>query len=356
MKKLRIRTYGLLSLVLLLQLPWIFFVAALFITTQSLEIGADRHNSYLVPMAAAFVGLLLAFFIVGVQMRRLLLTPLETMSQSARQIAAGDLDVQLPQSTIKEIAEVRDGFEVMVNGLQSSHRKQAELEEQRRFVIAAVAHDLRTPLFALRGYLDGLEQGIARTPDQVAKYVAVCKEKSAQLDRLVEDLFTYTKMEYLAAERVENRVDLKRMIQTSIDSLEPQAQQKHISMVVLFEPDDCVTRGDAHLLERAMSNLLDNAVRYTPMHGNILIQCRREEARVTFTVHDSGPGFTPEELKHIFEPLYRGEQSRNRDTGGAGLGLTISQRIIRQHGGELTASNHPDGGAFLSGWLPADTQ
>ncbi|MGF9712831.1 HAMP domain-containing histidine kinase [Paenibacillus sp. JMULE4] len=352
MRKLRIRTYALFSLVLLLLLPWVFFVAAHFITTQSLHIGAGRPDSYAVPIVAAFAGLLLAFFIVGIRMRRLLLMPLEKMSQAARQIAEGDWDVQLPPSTIKEIAEVREGFEVMVNGLLSSHRKQAELEEERRFVIAAVAHDLRTPLFALRGYLDGVEQGIAQTPEQIAKYVDVCKEKSAQLDRLVEDLFTFTKLEYLETELSKNTAGFNEIVQKSIDSLEPQAQKKHISIVAHYAPDDCLIRADSHLMERALSNLLDNAVRHTPAHGRILVQCRQQGDRAAFTIQDSGPGFAQDELKRIFEPLYRGEQSRNRATGGAGLGLTISQRIIRRHGGELAASNHPEGGAILSGWIP----
>ncbi|MDD9271621.1 sensor histidine kinase [Paenibacillus sp. GCM10023248] len=363
MSKLRVRTYALLSLVLLLTLPWIFFVTAHFITTQSLRLGADRPNSsYVIPMVAAFAGLLLAFVIVAVRMRRLLLLPLERMGQAARQIAGGDWNVTLPRTTIREIAEVRDGFEIMVDALQAANRKQAALEEERRFIIAAVAHDLRTPLFALRGYLDGLEQGIARSPEQIAKYVAVCKEKSAQLDRLVEDLFTFTKMAYLEGERVEHMehveiaertVSLNAIVQQAIDSLRPQALRKHIAISVHYAPEDCELQADAHLLERAFSNVLDNAVRHTPEHGRILVHCRQEDGRITFTIHDSGAGFAPEELERIFEPLYRGEQSRSRSTGGAGLGLTISQRIIRQHGGELAASNHPDGGAVLSGWLPA---
>ena len=122
------------------------------------------------------------------EMRRFVLKPLEKMGNATRQIATGDWDVRLPMSRVTEIAEVRDGFDVMVKGLEQSYRKQAELEEERRFVIAAVAHDLRTPLFALRGYLDGLEQGIAQSPEKIAQYVAVCKDKSAQLDCLVEDL------------------------------------------------------------------------------------------------------------------------------------------------------------------------
>jgi Osmosensitive K+ channel histidine kinase len=354
MHKLRLRTHSLLSVGLLLLLPWIFFVVAFFITSHSLHIEKDRPDSYAVPMIAAFAGLLVAFVIVGLRMRRLLLKPLEGLGLAARKIAGSDWDVQLPQSSIREISEVRHGFELMVSGLQDSQLKQAKLEEERRFIIAAVAHDLRTPLFALRGYLDGLEQGIAQTPDQISKYVAVCKQKSAQLDRLVEDLFTFTKIEYQETELSENTTEFGDIIQKSMDSLEPQAQSKSIPILVHSAPDDYVIRADSHLLERAISNLLDNAVRHTPNHGHILIQYWREKDRVSFTIHDSGQGFASEEQEQAFEPLYRGEKSRNRATGGAGLGLTISRRIIRQHGGDLAAGNHPAGGAILSGWIPAE--
>ncbi|TCM97770.1 HAMP domain-containing protein [Paenibacillus sp. BK033] len=354
MQKLRLRTHSLLSLGLLLLLPWIFFVIVFFITTKSLHIREDRTDSYAVPMAAAFAGLLVAFVIVGWQMRRLLLKPLEGLGLAARKIAGSDWDIELPQSNIREISEVRNGFELMVNELQDSHLKQAKLEEERRFVIAAVAHDLRTPLFALRGYLDGLEQGIAQTPEQMSKYVAVCKQKSAQLDRLVEDLFAFTRMEYQEAELIRAPIDFGSIIQKSMESLEPQAKAKQISLLLHSMPDDCAVRGDSHMLERAISNLLDNAVRHTPDCGRIYVQYWIEKDRVSFTIHDSGQGFSTEEQEQVFEPLYRGEKSRNRATGGAGLGLTISRRIIRQHGGELAASNHPAGGALLSGWIPAD--
>ncbi|MNX09762.1 Signal transduction histidine-protein kinase BaeS [compost metagenome] len=317
------------------------------------EVVIYLPKSNMVQLISAFAGLFLAFFIIGVGMRRFLLRPLERMSIAARQIAAGNWDVLLPWSRITEIAEVRDGFEVMVKGLQQSYQKQAELEDERRFVIAAVAHDLRTPLFALRGYLDGLEQGIARSPEKITKYVAVCKDKSAQLDRLVEDLFTFTKIEYLETELHNNTVDLKLVLRNAIDSLNPMARQKCISISNHSE-GDCIVSGDMHLLERAMNNLLDNAVRHTPSHGEIMVQCYNDNNKVMFTIRDTGPGFSSEELERVFEPLYRGDISRNRSTGGSGLGLTISQRIVRQHGGELAAGNHSEGGALLTGWIPVN--
>lgn len=437
MKTIRIRKSTILSLFIILLLPWIFYVGAQLVVTKTISFGmtdsqqqslestvhvietnsenwtnhswqnelrrqlkkknmdvsilsesnqeifrttSDRNHSFMrteqftiiqdgqvlgrvdiylsdskiFQMIAAFIGLLVAFFIVGYGLRKFILIPLEEMSISARRIAEGDFDVHLPLSRITEIAEVRDGFNVMVEGLKESFQKQLELEGERRFVIAAVAHDLRTPLFALRGYLDGLEKGIAHSPDKVAKYLAVCKEKSTQLDRLVEDLFTFTKTDYLEIKLNENKIDLALVLMKSMDSLSPQARQKHISMIENNFADDCVVMGDSHILERAMNNLIDNAVRHTPCCGKIFVKCYKDSNKVIFTVQDTGEGFSSDELQRVFEPLYRGEASRNRSTGGVGLGLTISQRIIRQHGGDLVVGNHPEGGAILTGWIPLD--
>ncbi|PAD16180.1 sensor histidine kinase [Shouchella clausii] len=310
-------------------------------------------SSRMVPTISAIVGFLLAFIIVGIALRRFFLQPLERMGLVARKIAAGEFDGQLPIGRITEIADVSAGFEVMMKGLRTSQHKQMALEEERRFMIAAIAHDLRTPLFALRGYLDGLEQGIAKSPDKITKYVAVCKEKSRQLDRLVEDLFTFTTMEYMEQQKNVRPIDLKDLFQQTIDGFRPLAQQKLISISTDFE-ENCMIRGDSHLLERALNNLFDNAIRHTPSSGNIVVRCYKEDANVTFSLKDTGPGFSSEELERVFEPLFRGEVSRNRSTGGSGLGLTISQRIIKQHGGELAAKNHLDGGALINGWLPGD--
>ncbi|RAV21865.1 hypothetical protein DQG23_07350 [Paenibacillus contaminans] len=142
------------------------------------------------------------------------------------------------------------------------------------------------------------------------------------------------------------------MLRKSIDSVNPQILRKRISITDRLA-GECFISGDADLLERAFNNLLDNAVRHTPEGGEISVHCYRVNGRIHFAIRDTGQGFSPEELQRVFEPLYRGEDSRNRSTGGTGLGLTISQRIIRKHGGELAVSNHLEGGALLTGWLPA---
>src|SRR4051812_19525445 len=154
----------------------------------------------------------------------------------------------------------------MGEGLRDSIGRQAELEEERRFFIGAIAHDLRTPLFALRGYLDGLEQGIANTPEKMAKYVKVCKEKSQQLDRLVSDLFTFSKLEYMEQSPKLHKVELNQTFKGCAESFRPLAEEKDI-MISVEPAEKCEVSADAHLLERALNNLLDNALRHTPAGG-----------------------------------------------------------------------------------------
>src|SRR5262249_755342 len=114
----------------------------------------------------------------------------------------------------------------------------------------------------------------------------------------------------------------------------------------------CLVDGDAHLLTRAVENLLDNAFRHTPNGGRIVVTCAAESAGVRFSVADTGPGIAAHDLPHLFKPLFRGQTSRNRRTGGTGLGLTIARRILRAHGGDLVAGNGTGGGAMFVGTLP----
>ncbi|MGN7938234.1 sensor histidine kinase [Virgibacillus sp. 6R] len=150
----------------------------------------------------------------------------------------------------------------------------------------------------------------------------------------------------------ENTVDPSLVLQRSIDSVSPLAHQKHVSIIMHQFGEECVVIGDSHLLERAMNNLLDNAVKFTPCNGKVFVECYKNGNNVTFTIKDTGEGFSSDEVQRVFEPLYCGEASRNRLTGGVGLGMTISKRVITQHGGDLVEGNHSEGGALLSGWIP----
>ncbi|MEA2584802.1 MAG: hypothetical protein QOF33_2887 [Thermomicrobiales bacterium] len=283
---------------------------------------------------------------------RTVVAPLAATSRAARQIAAGDLDVDLPSSRVREVAAVNTAFAAMSDALRTALQQQATMEQERRLFIGAIVHDLRTPLFSLRGYLEGFAKGLANTPEKQERYVTVAQDKTAALERLVGDLFEFTRLEYLDQAPNRESMDLAALLRRQVDDLRPLAEAKRVSFVLDVPAHPCLVDGDPHLLTRAIENLLDNAVRYTPMDSSVKVTCGIDAHVVTFSIADSGPGIPLEALPHIFTPLYRGETSRNRRTGGTGLGLTIARRILLAHDGDLVAQNGPGGGALFIGTLP----
>lgn len=313
-----------------------------------------NHNQ-IYGILSAVIAMILAIIFNRWLMGRYVLKPLAAMSSAARRIAEGDLDFRIPTSRVTEVADVRAAFEAMGEGLRKSLKRQATLEEERRFFLTAIAHDLRTPLFVLRGYLLRLEQGKAETAEKAARYLSVCRQKSEQIERLVSDLFVYAKTEYMEQMDVNKRepFDFGLWMKEMIEHYRLLAQAKNVEIVdESGEETACPVQGDPHLLERAVGNLLDNALRYTLAGGKITVKWYRKGNQVCFTISDTGPGIPEQDLPHVFEPLYRAEKSRNAETGGTGMGLTIAKRIFKAHGGDLTAANRADAGAEFSGWLP----
>jgi signal transduction histidine kinase len=280
------------------------------------------------------------------------LRPLAEMSQAAQAVAGGDPDFELAEpSPVREIAEVSDALQGMSTALRDSLARQSALEEERRLFVGAVAHDLRTPLFILRGYLKGLASGVASTPEKMARYIQMCRTQADALDRRIADLFAYTRLEYLEQEPERVPIDFGALLRETVDAAQPLAAAKGIALVASGPGEQCNALGDRHLLVRALENLLDNALRHTPSGGQIHVRWRQEAERIVFSVEDTGPGIPAEELPHLFHALYRGEESRNRQSGGAGLGLTIARSILRAHDGDLTAANASSGGAIFIGTL-----
>ena len=301
----------------------------------------------------AIAGLLVLALLLGGGwfVGRMVLHPLAVMSKAARRIVDGDLYVEIPSSRVREVGEVGAAFMDMASGLRIARERQTALEQERTLLITAIAHDLRTPLFALRSRLEGLERGLATTPEKAATYIRVAREKADALERLIADLFAYTRLEYLEQSIQEEDVDIGLLLEQAVESARPQAETKGVALTLDGDQEPAFVRGDAHLLTRAVGNVLDNAVRYTPAGGQIELRWRASDDRVILEVADSGPGIAPDDLPHLFEPLYRADTSRNTQTGGVGLGLTIARRIIRAHGGELGAANRPGGGAIFIGTL-----
>lgn len=313
--------------------------------------GRQYRRAWLIPLVG-LTTLLATLVVIAWILGRTVVRPLAAASRAAQQVAAGNLDVKLPSSRVREVAEVTTAFDTMTRALRTSVEHEAQLEQERRLFIGAVVHDLRTPLFSLRGALEGLEQGIADTPEKVDRYVALARERASALERLIGDLFAFTRLEYLEQTPQREPLDLSSLVRHVIGGLEPLAASQEIAMLVRAPSEPVMISGDEHLLTRAIENLVDNALRYTPRGGSITIDIDSTQDACRFSVSDTGPGIPAEQIPHLFTPLYRGESSRNRSTGGAGLGLTIARRILLAHGGSLTAENRQHVGARFTATLP----
>ncbi|HEX6506844.1 MAG TPA: HAMP domain-containing sensor histidine kinase [Chloroflexota bacterium] len=334
-------------------------------SVQQLVVGGTRHQMAYIYFAAAsapasiwsvplvaLATLILTLVAIGWFLRWTLIKPLAATSDAARRIAAGDLTIKLPTSRVREVAQLNAAFLAMSDELRESLYRQAALEEERRLFVSAIAHDLRTPLFSLRGYLEGLEQGVATTPQKVARYIKVCREKADALERLIADLFAYTRVEYLEGTLQHAPLDLGMLLRKVVEGRQREAEADGVRLKMDEPARACMVEGDEQLLGRVVENLLDNALRYTPPGGKIDVRWGSQGDIVQFTVADTGPGIAPRDLPHLFEPMYRADPSRSRETGGTGLGLAIARRIMRAHDGDLLVANQTTGGAIFTGSIP----
>jgi signal transduction histidine kinase len=279
-----------------------------------------------IAIAAAAIGLAAAIALAVALLTRWVLRPLARLADDADRIAGGEPPAEgRPDSPAREVAQVGEALHGMAGALSSALGASSAAERERRFLVSAIAHDLRTPLFTLRGSLEAIEHGLGGE-DALAR----AQRKAAHLDRLVGDLFSFARAEY--AEPATELVDLAATARRAAESVEgPTAVA-----------GEGWTTGDPVALQRVLTNLLENAVR----HARSAVRVTVDGGNVT--VADDGPGFAPDDLPHVFEPLYRGDKARGG--GGAGLGLAIARRLVRAHGGDVEAAN--DGGAKVTVTLP----
>jgi two-component system sensor histidine kinase BaeS len=266
--------------------------------------------------------------------------PLRDIGIAARQIAAGHNRARIPRKGPEEIVSLSDSFNQMAAALE-------EQERMRREFIANAAHELRTPLTNLQGYLEALRDGVIE-PDP-ATFESLWDE-AERLVRLSHSLDTLAAGDAGGAPASVD-VDLAKLIRSAVDLARPGAVSGDLELTVDVPPE-LPARGDPDQLAQVLSNLLQNAVRYTPRGGRIEIRAERRPADVLVSVLNTGDGIPSEDLEHVFERFYRVEKSRDRARGGAGIGLAIVRQLVEAAGGRVGAESR-DGRTTFWFSLPA---
>ena len=278
----------------------------------------------------AGMGLVVSYFLSGNITR-----PLRQLSQAAEKIRQGHLKQEVPVETQDEVGQLAAVFNQMSAELAAN-------ESNRQEFLANIAHELKTPLAVLQGHLESMLDGVEEPePEKLFSM----QEEVMRLTRLVGDLRDLSLAQVHQLELHLQPVDLGEKAERAAELLEPLLEEKRLHFVKNMAPSLPVRQLDPDRVNQILYNLITNAIRYTHPGTAILLQTEPVGKRVRLIIADEGPGIAPEDLDHIFEQFYRGDKSRNRASGGSGIGLSLAKSFVEAQGGTITARNRKEGGA-----------
>jgi two-component system OmpR family sensor kinase/two-component system sensor histidine kinase BaeS len=285
-----------------------------------------------VGIISFFTGVLT--LLIGFMLVRRVVTPLADVIAAAHAVADGDLTTRVQVRGPGDLRGLSDSFNRMAGSLERNDR-------ERRDLLADIAHELRTPLTVMRGKLEGIVDGVYPADES---HIAPVLEETYLLERLVEDLRLLTLAESGQLHFDRQQVDLGELAQQAADLFTAEASEKGVAITVEAASDLQTVSADPQRLSQVIGNLVSNALRYVPEGGRVAITARSVAGGVELAVSDNGPGVPEADLPRLFDRFWRGEKSRSRAAGGAGLGLAIARQLVETQGGAIAASNIPGGG------------
>ncbi len=271
---------------------------------------------------------------------------------AAERISEGDLETRAPVQSRDEVGELAEAFNAMAGKLQAGMAREREMEEARRELISAVSHDLRTPLSSIRAMIESMYDGVVSDPETVRRYLATSMSEIDRLSRLVDDLF---ELSQIAAGSLKLHMEtalLQDLISDTLESMSAQAITHKLRLEGVVDEELPPVRMDTQRVQRVIYNLVQNAIRHTPPDGSIHIRARDAGAEVRVEVEDTGEGIPGGDVDRVFERSYRVDASRSRESGGAGLGLSIAKGIVEAHGGRIWVESALHRGSAFTFTLP----
>lgn len=293
-----------------------------------------------------WTGLAASVFAIAISMfvSRRTLSPLRSLQYAAERLGAGDLAQRVRVSRNDEIGEMAETFNAMAEGLEQA-------EAQRRILMADVAHELRTPLANIQGYVEAIRDGVVVANEATIDTLHL---QVLHLAHLIEDLRLLALAEAGALPLDPQPASLVDVVSTSADAFRPRADAKRIALTFTGPNSMPATSIDKERIAQVMGNLLENAIRHTPEHGTVSVTVGTTASHAHVSIADTGPGIPDSELDRIFNRFHRLDPSRSRETGGAGLGLTIAKQLVEAHGGSITVNSTEGQGSTFTFELPTD--
>ena len=324
-------------------------VAVAYVSAETFSIPTllwDYRYEVIVVIALFVLGI----WLVAELLSRWLTAPLSSLERATVAFASGDHSVRAKPTGPRETQALAEGFNAMADEVEAVVSELRSEERRTTQFVSDVSHELRTPLTAIRGAAETLLDGDVPPADE-ERFLASIVAEAGRLSRLANDLLTLQRIEGATGELPLRVVDLRTAAENVVTALAPLIEDRGVELSISGEAPHVL--GDLDRLQQVIANLVDNASRHVGPGGHVRVGLSAEDRWAVLTVADDGPGIPPEDLPHLFDRFYRSQPSRDRSTGGAGLGLAIVRAIVDAHDGRIDAENLPGGGSQFRVRLPA---
>ncbi|MBO4290259.1 MAG: HAMP domain-containing histidine kinase [Lachnospiraceae bacterium] len=303
---------------------------------------------WMVTMVALFV-LIATVGLVILWINKSVLRPIRELQKATHEIGNGNLDYELEQVRDDEIGDLCDDFETMRRKLQQSEQERRAADNEVRTVISNISHDLRTPVTAVKGYAQGIMDGIASSPEKLDKYVRTIYNKASDMEKLVDELSLFSKIDTNKIVYHFEKVDIENWLREYAENIRLDLESGNIDLnfsSTLTAPVTVIA--DKEHIKRVLDNIITNSVKYIDKSRGIIdIRIRDAEETVQLEVEDNGCGIPRQDLPFIFDRFYRTDTSRRSTTGGSGIGLSIARKIVDDHGGRIWATSTEGVGTIM---------
>jgi histidine kinase len=321
----------------------------LFFITDASSLAKFVHFSYPILFAGLILILMITNGLLTYYVSRSIIRPIRELQRAAKEMKEGNLTVPIKPMSKDELGQLAQGFDEMRIRLKDSIEKQLAYEENRKELIANISHDLKTPITTIKGYVEGIRDGVANSPEKIERYIQTIYSKSIDLDHMIDELFLYSKLDLQRLPFHFEKINFDHYLQDFVEELRFDVEEMKVEVgLEIDKNENYLITGDREHLKRVITNIVENSLKYIDKENKKLsFYLSTLESHVLFRMEDNGPGIAEENLPFIFDRFYRADLARGTEKGGSGLGLSIAKRIIEEHHGSIWAESKKGQGTTI---------
>lgn len=369
-RKMKLGTRMAISFAALVTIP-VVFIIILYTFTMSYRLNTygltenEVNNIYNEALAAYpgirhFVSDLMFVSLLALVVTVLIITlwlyfgvskPIQNLKQATQNIRDGNLDFDVKaESSISEIDELGDDFEEMRLRLKASQEEKMSFDSENNELIRNISHDLKTPITAVKGYCEGIMDGIADTPEKLDKYIRTIYNKATEMDRLINELTYYSKIDTNRMPYTFTKINVRDYFSDCQEELELELERERVTFTYKdLLKEDALVIADAEQIKRVIHNIINNSVKYMDKPERIIEMTVSDAGDfIQVDIKDNGKGIAKKDQARVFDRFYRTDASRNSTRGGSGIGLSIVKKILEDHGGKVWAGGEEGRGTVIS--------